>query len=129
MLARVGDLFLAAHLPVAYRRDDLQLGPERRLRRLDAHLVVPLAGAAVRDRVAARLACDLDGDLRQQWPAECGEERVAAAVERVRLDRRQHVVLGELLARVDHDAIESAQLDRLALHDIEVLARLPEVHS
>ena len=53
VLARVGDLLLAAHLPAAHRRDDLQLGRERRDRRLDADLVVALAGAAVGDRVAA----------------------------------------------------------------------------
>ena len=53
VLARVRDLLLAPHPPLAHRRDHLQLGPERRDRRLDPHLVVALAGAAVRDRVAA----------------------------------------------------------------------------
>ena len=54
VLARVRDLLVAAHLPAADRRDDLQLGRERRDRRLDADLVVALARAAVGDRVAAR---------------------------------------------------------------------------
>src|SRR3954453_15542956 len=49
---------------------------------------------------------------RDQRRAERREQRVAAAVQRVRLDRRQDVVLGELLARVDHDAVERAELDR-----------------
>ena len=53
VLARVGDLLLAAHLPGAHRRDRLQLRRQRRHRRLDPHLVVALAGAAVGDRVAA----------------------------------------------------------------------------
>jgi hypothetical protein len=53
VLARVGDLLLAAHRPLAHRRDHLQLGRERRDRAVDADLVVALAGAAVRDRVAA----------------------------------------------------------------------------
>ncbi len=89
VLARVGDLLLAAHLPGAHRRDHLQLGRERRDRRLDAHLVVALAGAAVRDRVAAALARVLDRQLRDQRAPERREQRVAAAVERVGLDRRR----------------------------------------
>ena len=55
VLARVGDLLLAAHLPGAHRRDRLQLRRQGRDRRLDPHLVVALAGAAVGDRVAAAL--------------------------------------------------------------------------
>ena len=70
VLARVGDLLVAAHLPVADRRDDLQLGRQRRDRAVDAHLVVALAGAAVGDRVAAGLARDVDGDLGDQRPAQ-----------------------------------------------------------
>ena len=54
VLARVGDLLLAAHRPLAHRRDHLQLGRERRDRAVDPDLVVALAGAAVGDRVAAR---------------------------------------------------------------------------
>ena len=53
VLARVGDLLLAAHLPGADRRDRPQLGREGRDGRLDPDLVVALAGAAVGDRVAA----------------------------------------------------------------------------
>ena len=127
VLAGVLDLLLAPHLPAAHRRDDLHLGSERGDGGLDPDLVVALAGAAVGDGVAAGLARGVDRELGDQRPAERGEERVAAAVERVRLDRRQHVVLGELLARVDHDAVERAQLDRLALHVVEVLAGLAEV--
>ena len=92
VLAGVGDLLLAAHLPLAHRRDHLQLGVERRDRALDPDLVVALAGAAVGDRVAAVLAGGLDGELGDQRPAQRREQRVAAAVERVGLDRRQHVV-------------------------------------
>ena len=127
VLARVGDLLLAAHLPAAHRRDDLHLGIERDHRRLDPHLVVALAGAAVGDRVAAALARVLDRELGDQRPPERGEQRVAAAVERVGLDRGQHVVARELLARVDHVAVERAQVQRLALDHVVVLAGLAEV--
>ena len=92
VLARVGDLLLAAHLPLAHRRQHLELGVEGGDRAVDPHLVVALAGAAVGDRVAAGRARVLDRELRDQRPGERGEQRVAAAVERVRPDRRQHVV-------------------------------------
>ena len=127
VLARVGDLLLAAHLPAAHRRDDLHLGVERDHGRLDPNLVVALAGAAVGNRVAARTTRVLDRQLRDQRPPERREQRIAAAVQRVRLDRRHHVVARELLARVDHVAVERAQVERLALHDLVVLAGLAQV--
>ena len=77
VLAGVGDLLLAAHLPGAHRRDRLQLRRQGRHRGLDPHLVVALAGAAVGDRVAAAAARVLDRELGDQRPAESGEERVA----------------------------------------------------
>src|SRR3954471_13047751 len=70
VLARVLDLLVAAHRPAAHRRDHLQLGRERRDRRLDADLVVALAGAAVGDRVAVVLARVVDGELGDQRAPE-----------------------------------------------------------
>ncbi len=127
MLARVGDLLVAAHRPGAHGRDHLQLGRERRDRPLDPDLVVALAGAAVSDRVAAGLARVLDRELGDQRPPERGEQRVAVAVVGVRLDRRQHVLARELVARVDDVAVERAEPQRLALDDLVVLPRLAEV--
>ena len=127
VLARVGDLLLAPHLPAAHGRDDLQLGRQRGHRRLDADLVVALAGAAVGDRVAAVLARVLDGELGDQRAPEGGEERVAEAVDGVGLDGRDDEVAGELLARVDDLGRDGAELQRLALHDVVVLAGLAEV--
>ena len=60
------------------------------------------------------LARDVDGELGDQRAPERGEQRVAAAVERVGLDRRQDEVAGELLARVDRVALDGADLARLA---------------
>ena len=127
VLARVGDLLLAPHLPAADRRDDLQLGGQRRHRRLDAHLVVALARAAVGDRVAAVLARVVDGELGDQRAPEGREERIGETVDGVGLDGRHDEVAGELLARVDHLGRHGAELDGLALHDVVVLAGLAEV--
>jgi hypothetical protein len=127
VLAGVGDLLLAAHLPGAHRRDHLQLGRERGDRRLDPHLVVALAGAPVGDRVAAARARLIDGELGDQRTPERGEQRIAAAVQGVGPDRRGQVVARELLPRVHHVALERAEAHGLVAHQLVVLPRLPEV--
>src|SRR5665811_2636115 len=83
----VGDLLLAAHLPLAHRRDHLQLRVEGGDRGFQTDLVVALAGTAVGDRVAAGKPRLLDPDLGDQRPAERGKKRVTAAVEGVGADR------------------------------------------
>jgi hypothetical protein len=108
-------------------RDHLQLGRERGDRGLDPDLVVALPGAAVRDRVAAGPARVLDRELGDQRPAQGGEERVAEPIDRIGLDRRQHVLVGELLARVQYVGLHRADLQRLAPDHVIVLARLAEV--
>ena len=70
-----------------------------------------------------------DGELGDQRPAERREQRVAAAVEGVGLDRRQDVVAGELLAGVDDECLEGAEVARLAGDDVPVLAGLAEVDA
>ena len=72
VLAGVGDLLVAAHLPAADRRDDLQLGRQRGDGRLDADLVVALARAAVGDRVAAR---SRGRRRRRAWRSAAGRAR------------------------------------------------------
>ena len=127
VLARVSDLLVAPHRPRADGSDHLQLGRERGHGALDPHLVVALAGAAVGDRVAPAASRVLDRELGDQRTPERGEERVAVAVVGVGLDGREHVLARELLPRVDHVAVERAEPQRLAAHDIVVLARLAEV--
>ncbi len=71
-------------------REHLELrDPGSAIVAVDPDLVVSLAGAAVGDRVAAGRARVLDRELCDQRPGERREERIAAAVERVGLDRRQ----------------------------------------
>jgi hypothetical protein len=109
VLLRVGDAVGPRHeVPLAPRRDDRELGCERAERELEAHLVVALAGRAVRDRVAAGLACDLGLVLGDQRPRERGAEQVAALVDRRARDRRIDEVAHELLAHVAHDAVDRA---------------------
>ena len=69
----------------------------------------------------------LHRELRDQRPAERGEQRVAEAVDRVRLDRRKHVVARELLAGVHDAAVDRTELERLAADHVVILTGLAEV--
>ena len=83
---------------------------------VDAHLVVALAGAAVGDGGGAVLVRRLDQLLGDQRPADGRGQRVLVLVERVGHERRQAVVLGELLLGVDGHGGDGAGRLR-ALHD------------
>ena len=70
----------------------------------------------------------LDGELGDQRPGERREQRIAAAVERVRLDRRQHVVaLRTPRVASATDRVDGAEVARLADDHVPVLAGLAEV--
>ena len=127
VLARVSYLLLTTHLPGAHRRDRAQLGRKRGDGRLDSHLIVALAGAPVRDRVTAALTGVLDGQLGDQGATERGEQRVAAAVQGVGLDRWDNVLASELLARIHHVAVQRSQPYRLIADHLVILAGLAQV--
>jgi hypothetical protein len=69
----------------------------------------------------------LDPKLGNQRPSQRREQRIAASVERVGPDCGQHVVLGELLARIDDDRLDRAQLLCLTGDHVVVLTGLAQV--
>ena len=81
----------------------------------------------MRDRVAAVLAGVLHRELGDQRPPERGEQRIAKAVDGVGLDRRRHVLMRELLPRINDEGFNCAQLPGLALDDLIILTGLPKV--
>ncbi len=123
----VDDGLVAGEREVANGRDALQLGRERGDGRLEAHLVVALAGAAVGDRVGAHLdrdAGEVPGDDRA---AERRDQRVALLVQRVGLQRGHQVVGGELVLRVDDDRLDGAAVERALADVLHVFAALADV--
>ena len=110
--------------PLAPWRHD----PDRRLQcvvaELEAHLVVALAGGAVRHRVGADFPGDLDLFLGDQRPGDRGAEQVDALVEGIGPKHREYVVADKLLAQVlDEDvALLDAQHLRLAPGRLQLLA-------
>ena len=112
----------AADVPLAPRRDDRELRREGGVGELEAHLVVPLAGAAVRERVGADGARDLDLALGDERPRHGGAEEVLAAVDRAGAERGPDEIGDELLAQVLDVALVGAGGDRLCANAVELVA-------
>ena len=114
-------------IPLANRGDDFQRRIEHHDGRLKAHLIVALAGAAVRHVLRAELVRDLDEMLRDQRARESGHERVLVLVERVRGERGGKVFLGEFLAHVDHAALDGAGAQGLVVNLLETVMLLSNI--
>src|SRR6476659_4011461 len=106
--------------PLPPRRDDGHLRCERAIGQLESHLVVALAGTAMRERVATGLLRHFDLDFRDEWPRERGPEEIPPLVHGSRAKRREDVVPNELVADVDYAALDRAARERLLLDGAEV---------
>src|SRR5690606_7672148 len=82
----------------APRRDDPDFRVERVVAELEPHLVVALAGGAVRHRIGAGLVRDLDLTLGDQRPRDRGAEKIHAFIQRVGAEHREDEVAHELLS-------------------------------
>ena len=87
-------------IPFAPRRDDLDVRLERVISKLEAHLIVALAGRAMRNRVGADFAGDLDLLLGDQWPRDRSTEQIKPLVLRIGAEHREHVIADEFLAQI-----------------------------
>ncbi len=124
MLLGVGQQLLARQqIPLAPRRDHLDVGFQRIGAEFEAHLVVALAGGAVRDGVGAGLVGDLDQALGDQRPRDRGAEQVFAFVHGVGAEHREDEIAHEFLAQVvDVDLLRrNAELQRLGARGLEFL--------
>ena len=122
------DGLVSGHGVVADRRDARHVRCERADAHLEAHLVVALAGAAMRHGRRTVLARGVDQVLDDERPGQGGHQRVAVHVERVGRERRQAVLIGELIARVRDLRLDGATGDRPLTDDLEILTVLPDVH-
>ena len=105
----------AGQVPFAPRGDDLDVRLQRVIAELEAHLVVALAGRAMRHRIGADLFGDLDLALRDQRPGDRGAEQVLALIQRVGAEHREDEVAHEGLAQVvDEDFLHAEHLRLLA---------------
>src|SRR5690606_5456275 len=122
-----GDGLVAGHGVVADRGDALQVGGEGDDAGLEADLVVALAGAAVGDRGRAVLLRGGHQVLDDGGPRQRGDQRVAVHVEGVGLDRREAVLVGELVLGVRDLGLDGAAGQGALADDVQVLAALADV--
>ena len=121
VLRRVLELVGPSHVPVADGRDHAQLRRERADGDVEAHLVVALAGAAVRDRDRAFLARDVDEQLGDERTRERGGERIHALVQRAGGERRKAERVDEHPARVGDVRAQRAGAQRPRRDGVDVL--------
>ena len=114
-------------LPLAHRGEDLDVGIEHRDAGLEAHLVVALARAAVRDVLRAELVGGVHEVLRDERPRQRRDERVLVLVQGVGGERLGQVLLGERLPHVHDEAVERAGFEGLLLDFLKALVLLPHV--
>src|ERR671931_1592071 len=80
-LGRVRDRVLATpDIPLAPWRNDGEIGCERSIGQLEAHLIVALTGTAVGERVRAHAARNLDLPPRNERPRHRSAEQILAIV-------------------------------------------------
>ncbi len=128
MTLGVQDRLVPRQCQVTNGGDAREVGCKRCDAHLEAHLVVALAGAAVRDgRRPVQAGCR-DEMLDDQRARERGHERVAVHVERVGLQRRDAVLLGELRPGIGDVRLDGTARERALADDVEVLAVLADVH-
>ena len=127
-LLGVHHLLLARlELPLAHGCEHFEIGVERGDAHLEAHLVVALAGAAVRD-VLGLMSVRLDDEvLDDDRPRHRREKRILVLVQRVGPERLGEELLDVLLAHVLDDGLDGPDRQRLLAHELEVLSLLANV--
>ena len=121
MFGRVLELVVAVHAPFSDRSHDLQVRRESRRRDVEAHLVVALAGAPMRDGLRTLAARDLHHHRRDQRPAQRGRERIFLLVDSASLQRRPDEHLEEGKASIGDVSRGRARLQRPSLDRVQVL--------
>ena len=115
------DLVVAVHAPLADRCDHLEVWREGGRGHVESHLVVALAGAAVRDGGRTLAARHLDHHRRDQRAAERGRERVFLLVHGTGLQRGPHEELEEGRPSVRDIGRRRADFQCARLDRVEVL--------
>ena len=124
LFGKVDERLARPQVPLPPRRDHGDVRLESVIGKLETHLVVALAGGAVRHRVGADLLCDLDLLFGDQRPRDRRPEQILALVERVRAEHRKDVVAHEFFAQIlDKDVLRlDAEKQRLFARGRELFA-------
>src|SRR3954453_2095494 len=109
----IDGVFARDDVPLAPRRDDIQLRRERLIGELETNLIVALAGAAVREGVAAGGERDLDLLARDQRARGGRAEEVVLLVNRSGFQNGKEEGARKLFLRIDEMEVARAGAIRL----------------
>ena len=129
VLLRVLDRDVTRQGQVAHRGDAVHVGCHRGDRDFETDLVVALTGASVGDGRGTELARGLHQVLRDDGTRQRGDEGVLAFVQRVRLEGRHAVFVGEFVARVGNVGLHSTTVEGALANDLEVFSALADVNG
>ena len=93
-------LLAAQQVPLAPRRDDLDVRVQRVGAQFKAHLVVAFAGGAMRDGLGRGCMGDFDQALGDQRARDGGAEQVLSFIHGVGAKHREHKIAHEFLAQI-----------------------------
>ena len=128
MLGRVLDSVLARNdVPLAPRSDHRQMRSQRLIGQLKSHLIVALAGAAVRQRVAAGFQCDFHLAFGQQGPGDGGPQQILMFVLAAGADHLPQILGDKLFAHVRDVAFLGAGRLGFLLETGQLVAALADV--
>ena len=123
VLIGVGQQLVARQeIPFPPGRDDLDIRHQGVGTKLKPHLIISLAGCAMRDGVSLLLPCNLHQALCNEWPRNGGAQQVFALVDGVGPKHGKDEVSNELLAEVFDVDLLDAKLLGLLPGGLELLA-------
>mmetsp|Transcript_7376 Transcript_7376/g.20112 ORF Transcript_7376/g.20112 Transcript_7376/m.20112 type:complete len:469 (-) Transcript_7376:44-1450(-) len=109
-------------VPLAPRRNHLDIRLEGIVAQLETDLIISLAGRTVRHRVGADLLGNLNLALGNQGPGNGRPQQVDALVRRIGAEHWPHVVPHKLLAEIVHENLLDASSLGLLPRRLELLA-------
>ncbi len=114
-------------IPLAPRRDHRQMRRERFVGQLEANLIVALAGAAVRQRIATGRQRDFHLPLGEQRARDRRAEQILVLVLAARAHQLPEIFCDELLAHIGDLDFGRAGLARLRFEAGQLIAALADI--
>ena len=122
-------VFARADIPFTPRSDNFEARVERHDGEFEAHLVVALAGRAVRDRVRANFVSHVHKMFGDQWARDGRAEQIFMFVYRAHFQHRKKIIAGEFLFHVVQHEPARAALDGFLFKPRHVFVALSHVRA
>ena len=119
---RVGDgVFARIDIPLSPRRDDLHVGRDRFIGQFEAHLVVALAGAAMRKPVRSQSQRNFRLAFGDHWTRHRGAQQIRVLVNRSGTQRGPDVVANKLFAQIFHQCRGRSRVQSFLTRRFQIL--------